>query len=364
MPSSVSPSRSQRRFQALLCATALVCTASVASAASFFTQQSSSAGGAANVCVYMTDSGDEVAGVQMDLSWDASCMGAASGGSRPKCRANADTGKTVQSASRGPSSLRAIMLSFDNVDPIPDGELFCCEFVLSNPAAACNVSIGGLIASTPQGQRTTANVRAGSAPRPVAPSGGGVPEAPQVAAPQAPAAPEPQAPAANQPASGAGTTDTAAADAAPAGGAPGAAAPAAEGGAPIGVGNQPVAQAPAGEPGAGSDIPPVPGQVGGPAAAAGANGEGATGYAAIGEALNAAAVAARTAAAQTPTPKPTGDAVSTPSPAVTAAVAATAAQAAAATATAPAATAALVAATPTPSGGSAGWLGGCQLVPR
>ena len=135
-------------------------------------------GGNANVCVWMSGGNDQVAGLQMDISWDAKCMVPASGGSRPKCRSNPDTGKTVQSATRGATTLRAIMISFSDVDPIPDGELFCCEFrVVDQPAGnACSLAVSNVIASTPTGQKTDARfdrgrgaaVNVGRAPAPVA----------------------------------------------------------------------------------------------------------------------------------------------------------------------------------------------------
>ncbi len=370
MPSSVSPAPSRRGLIALPCAVALVFSASAAQAANFFAQMSSGTGGAANVCIYMTDSGDQVAGVQMDLTWDGACMSAGA-----KCRANSDTGKTVQSASRGGSTLRAIMLSFDNVDPIPDGELFCCGFNLAS-GSACDVSITNLIASTPQGQRTTANVR-GNAPRPVPPMAGGapVPAAPQVEAPQArdsgaPAGGQPPAAGGNAPAQvAAADSAPAAADAAPSGDAAGKGAPAG-GGAPTGVGNAPGAQ-PAAAADAAGNVPAggaqaaagqAPAQAGEAAAPAA---EPASGYAALGEALNAAAIAAKTAAVQTPTPKATGAAATTATPATTAAAAAATPVATKQAQAQPAATATAPAATPTPSeGASAGWLGGCHIAPR
>jgi len=182
---------SKRPFHrsAALLGAAIGCTALLAlpaSAATFYTPPvSAQPGGTANVCVWMSDGNNEVAGAQMDISWEPSCMVPASGGSRPKCRSNPDTGKTVQSATRGASTLRAIMISFSDVEPIPDGELFCCEFrIVDNPSgSACGLSFSNVIASTPGGQRTDARLgrssgvnigRSGGAPA----AGGGAPAAP------------------------------------------------------------------------------------------------------------------------------------------------------------------------------------------
>lgn len=152
-----------RRITPIACclSLAVMLCALPATAATFYSPPvSANSGQAANLCIFMSDGNYEVAGVQMDITWDASCMIPASGGTRPKCRSNPDTGKTVQSALRGGSTLRAIMVSFSDTEPIPDGELFCCEFrVTDNPGGSgCGVSLSNVIASTPRGQRTNARV--------------------------------------------------------------------------------------------------------------------------------------------------------------------------------------------------------------
>lgn len=137
-----------------------------ASAATLYTPPvNAQPGGSANVCVWMSGGNNQVAGVQMDVTWDPQCMLPASGGTRPKCRSNPDTGKTVQSALRGGSTLRAIMISFSDVEPIPDGELFCCEFrIVDNPkGSSCGLSFSNVIASTPRGERTDARIDSGRA---------------------------------------------------------------------------------------------------------------------------------------------------------------------------------------------------------
>ena len=107
------------------------------------------------VCVMQDNGANQVAGVQMELSWDPGCMSSASASGKPKCESNPDTGKTVQSAMKGGSMLKAIFLSFSDVEPIPDGWLFCCDFSLAdkNNKSGCTVSVGNVIGSTSQGQR-------------------------------------------------------------------------------------------------------------------------------------------------------------------------------------------------------------------
>jgi len=154
----------------------LLLLAAPATAATFFTQPINAAPGQeADVCIWMSGGNNQVAGVQMDLTWDSNCM-TPPAGNRPRCRSNPDTGKTVQSAARGASTVRAIMLSFSDVDPIPDGELFCCGFRIaaSPPEGQCSVSFSNLIASTPTGQRTDARGGRGGAVN-ITRSGGGAP---------------------------------------------------------------------------------------------------------------------------------------------------------------------------------------------
>jgi hypothetical protein len=142
-----------------------------------------------SVCIQMLNSDGQVAGVQMDFAWDPDCLSAnvrSSGG--PQCRSNPATGKTVQSAMRGGSSLRAIMLSVADVNPIPDGELFCCEFTVDSfaSAAQCPIRLGNVIGANSTGQRVPVSPREGV----VYVVGGGQPDAaPPAAGGVVPAAP-------------------------------------------------------------------------------------------------------------------------------------------------------------------------------
>lgn len=376
------PIRPTRPLRAALGATlAALLLAAPASAATFYSPAvNAQPGGAANVCVWMAGGNNDVAGVQMDITWDPQCMLPASGGTRPKCRSNPDTGKTVQSALRGGSTLRAIMISFADVEPIPDGELFCCEFrIVDKPtSAACGLSFSNVIASTPRGQRTDARIdsnRSGGVRIGGVGVSGGAPAA------VAPAAPAPAAPAGDYADAGSSDTGAAAGDGgAEAGsgsdsGAPRQQVPAAPGG---GEGSaraaaEPGAGMPAGAPG--SSAP------GAGAAGAGATGAGTTGTGSAGDAAaadyaagenepggfvrEAAPEAAAQPAADTDVAAD-ADETETPAPATTPAAttptpAATSKAAAAPTATPPAATPTPAQPTATPTV-SSGFLGGCQLI--
>jgi len=107
-----------------------------------------SEGQSARVCVRMDSGGQKIAGVQNDLSWDANCL--SFGG----CQANIAHGKTLSMPkSVSGNSTKAILLAFDNLDPIPDGELYCCSFTVrsASPGGCCPVNLIGALGSDPQG---------------------------------------------------------------------------------------------------------------------------------------------------------------------------------------------------------------------
>lgn len=108
-------------------------------------------GAASDVCVVMREGAQGIAGIQMNLSWDDRCLAPAD----PKqlCKASPASGKTTQTALQSPSELKAIVISFTDVSPIPDGELFCCQFVGKQRDDSCRVEISKVIGSTAQGDR-------------------------------------------------------------------------------------------------------------------------------------------------------------------------------------------------------------------
>ncbi len=184
------------------------------------------AGAAGNLCIAMADSNGQVAGIQVDFKWDSACMSAGQGaGGLAQCTADPATGKQVRASVRPGPTLKAILFSMTDTNPIGDGNLFCCSFTRTSSAgsACCGLTMGNILGSdsagkaiqandftlvaTMDGQACTASQagRAGAAPigsglqgggggvvAPPAVSGG----APAAAAPQVPAAAAPQAPAA------------------------------------------------------------------------------------------------------------------------------------------------------------------------
>ncbi|HYD49275.1 MAG TPA: hypothetical protein VEB21_13045, partial [Terriglobales bacterium] len=169
--------QSRRIVFALASAGAVLAFAVPALAANYsVSQEQNSQSGNWRVCVNQSGGNNQVAGVEMVMSWDPGCMSSAAGSGKPKCESNRDTGKSVQSAMKGASSLKALFLSFSDVEPIPDGWLFCCDFRLSSsaPANGCRVTLSDMIGSTGTGQRVAVQASgggggavAGSAPPPV-----------------------------------------------------------------------------------------------------------------------------------------------------------------------------------------------------
>jgi hypothetical protein len=68
-------------------------------------------------------------------------------------------GKDLSAATRcGDFCLRAILLSLTDVDPIPDGELYCCRFTVeAAPGGCCPVSVVNTAASDPLGKAISAS---------------------------------------------------------------------------------------------------------------------------------------------------------------------------------------------------------------
>jgi hypothetical protein len=93
----------------------------------------------ADVCVSLDTGGAAVAGTQNDLNWDGEC---ASLPSEDSCAVAGMHGRTSAATHCGDFCLRAIVLSLTDVNPIPDGDLYCCRFsVHAAPGACCNLSV-------------------------------------------------------------------------------------------------------------------------------------------------------------------------------------------------------------------------------
>ena len=108
-------------------------------------------GETADLCVVLNSDGAQVAGTQNDLAWDDSCATLAS---RNDCRVNPATGKSLSdSVASAGGFYRALVLSLSDVEPIPDGPLYCCTFgVRAAPGSCCAVSVLNTGASDPAGR--------------------------------------------------------------------------------------------------------------------------------------------------------------------------------------------------------------------
>jgi hypothetical protein len=108
----------------------------------------------AKVCVSMASHGNAVAGTQNDLLWDGECLMLVG-----PCAVNPATGKQLMTSMRG-NGLRAILLSLTDVDPVPDGELYCCTFrtvTFLSGDECCPIQVSETHASDPAGNALPAS---------------------------------------------------------------------------------------------------------------------------------------------------------------------------------------------------------------
>ena len=139
--------------------------------------------GTVKLCVGLDAGGQKVAGTQNDLIWDGSCSNLKAN----SCTAVPDSKKPLHgnAPTNLQSTYRALVFALDNVDPIRDGQLYCCEFELKGTGdACCAVRLDRLGASDPSG---TALTMTGNPEKLCLASGsaapGGAPPAPPAAAP-------------------------------------------------------------------------------------------------------------------------------------------------------------------------------------
>jgi hypothetical protein len=131
--------------------------------------------GTVKLCVGVESGGQKVAGTQNDLIWDGSCANLKAS----TCAAVPEAKKPLHGniPANTTSTYRALVFALDNVDPMHDGPLYCCEFEMTGPGdGCCAVRFDRLGASDPVGTSlpTTGNperlcLATGAAPAGAAP---------------------------------------------------------------------------------------------------------------------------------------------------------------------------------------------------
>lgn len=109
-------------------------------------------GDVAQVCAVLSGSGGQIAGTQNDLEWDGTC--ATLPEPAPCSEVPGHPKRLSKTISRDVSfRFRGIMLSFGDIDPMPDGPMYCCRFqVEADPGRCCQVRVVGAAGSSPGGE--------------------------------------------------------------------------------------------------------------------------------------------------------------------------------------------------------------------
>ncbi|GBD27546.1 hypothetical protein HRbin30_02897 [bacterium HR30] len=112
-----------------------------------------------DVCVFLDGNDGTVSGLQVDLTWDSSCLSIdRSSGDQAACVMNPETGRsTFQTRVLASDRMRALMVSLHDTSPMPAtvNQLFCCQFRVSAAAGGrtCGVTPANVVLSDPRGQR-------------------------------------------------------------------------------------------------------------------------------------------------------------------------------------------------------------------
>jgi hypothetical protein len=117
-------------------------------------------GGAARVCVGVNSGGEKVAGTQNDLVWDGSCARLKT----DSCQAVPEAKKPLHgnAPANQPNTYRALVFALDNVDPVRDGALYCCDFELTAGSECCAIKLDRLGVSDPVGKALSATAQPAS----------------------------------------------------------------------------------------------------------------------------------------------------------------------------------------------------------
>jgi len=158
---------------------ALVYSATPAAAVNMTMEATNGEAGTIRLCVGLDSAGQKVAGTQNDLIWDSACANI----KKDSCAAIPDSKKPLHGnvPPSLPNTYRALVFALDNVDPMRDGALYCCDFEVTKKVDCCSVKLDRLGASDPTGHALATT----GVPPQLCLGGGSAPAAPL--APQAPA---------------------------------------------------------------------------------------------------------------------------------------------------------------------------------
>src|SRR6185369_8408882 len=113
-------------------------------------------GDSAQVCVVLSGGNNQIAGTQNELVWDGTC---ATLSSPNNCTVAGGHGKQLAAdfpRNGGDFTVRAIILSFNDVDPLPDGPLYCCQITIeASPGQCCPITVQAALGSSSDGQKAT-----------------------------------------------------------------------------------------------------------------------------------------------------------------------------------------------------------------
>ncbi len=144
-----NPLLNKLRRPALAALLAVACAAPAFAVDLTMTKKSADEG-KVRLCVGMDAGGVEVAGTQNDLRFDPTCASL----EKTDCVASDNHSKTLHGSipASDPTSFRSLVFALDNVDPMPEGEVYCCDFTVKGEGdGCCAVEMGRLGVSDPQG---------------------------------------------------------------------------------------------------------------------------------------------------------------------------------------------------------------------
>ncbi len=138
-----------RRWTAVTTAIVLLLATPSLAAITLKLERRDSQPGRANVCVVMESGSTEVAGTQNDILFDSSCASL----TKADCVASEHHGKPLHGSvpADDPSSFRSLVFALDNVDPMSDGDVYCCNFQMTGDDRCCLARMDRLGASDPKG---------------------------------------------------------------------------------------------------------------------------------------------------------------------------------------------------------------------